>query len=236
MQNELSKTSWMLIHGALGCANDWKALQNALEPTHSLQVSELPGHGKRSGERIEFHIEDFAKDVSAQLASAPQSVSHLFGYSMGGYVALYAAARGWLPGVRQIVTPGTKYAWTEATAAQEAAMLNPDRMQKDFPDWVAKLQVNHGHHWRSVVQKTAEMMQNLGKNPLLNSTLLQSVPCRVLVLRGRKDRMVTEEESQSLSADLPHGRYQMLNNVPHPLDRIETNILAKVLEECSGPG
>ncbi|MBK9228864.1 MAG: alpha/beta fold hydrolase [Ignavibacteria bacterium] len=53
------------------------------------------------------------------------SPCNIFGYSMGGYAALYAAKK--YPGViGKIFTLGTKFEWNEESSASEVKLLSPN--------------------------------------------------------------------------------------------------------------
>jgi pimeloyl-ACP methyl ester carboxylesterase len=207
-----------------------------MKPVHTLQALELQGHGRRSGEPIAFRIESFAEHVASEMARMEPIPTNIFGYSMGGYIALYAAAMGWLPQVRLIVTLGTKYAWNAASATKEAEVLDPFRIQQEYPEWAANLGKKHGTAWKSVVTKTAAMMQVLGESPVLMPSMLQKVPCKVVVLLGSKDKMVSQEESKQLAEDLPDGLFRIMEGMPHPLEQVDVALLVKLLGELSDSG
>lgn len=80
----------LLLHGAIGSAEQLFSLKEKLDSQYRVHVVEFPGHGQTTSEE-EFSIEFFASYVADYCKTQKlQSVS-VFGYSMGGYVALTLA-------------------------------------------------------------------------------------------------------------------------------------------------
>ena len=77
-----------------------------------------------------------------------------------------------------------------------------------------------------VVRKTALMLMDLGEHPLLTAERLSEISTPVWVCRGSDDKMVSAEESQWASTQLPNGQLVELPGVPHPLEKVsEATIL-----------
>ena len=83
----------LMLHGFLGCKEDWQEIASALSKTHYIITADLPGHG----ESIEGYSEsDYTMaGCSELLASLLNSLKidkcTPIGYSMGGRLALYFA-------------------------------------------------------------------------------------------------------------------------------------------------
>lgn len=83
-------TQAVLLHGFLGCGEDFAALLPALDRT--AVAPDLPGHGAPPAP---LTGEDFAAGIRAAtrtIANACAAPVHLAGYSMGGRIALAVAA------------------------------------------------------------------------------------------------------------------------------------------------
>lgn len=217
----------ILLHGALGCSKDLLPLCDLLQPSYNLHLLDFPGHGENSAVAGEFGIAAFA-DSFQQLYKKTNTKPHVFGYSMGGYVALYAHLHFNIP-LAGLITLGTKYDWNPESAQTEASRLNAEKVEEQFPDWAAKLANSHGPNWKNLMKRTAEMMLELGQQPLLNERTLSMVNFPVFVLRGERDKMVSQAESKSMAAAIPHAEYGELLNQPHPLDRVDVALLASYI-------
>ena len=219
----------ILLHGALGCAKDLQPLKDRLQDRYILHVFDFPGHGDFSSSDTEFGIPAFAHSLDHYCKDVGQAPM-VFGYSMGGYVALYAKAYLKTP-MKGVITLGTKYAWDIPTAEKETALLNAERIISQYPDWAMQLKKAHGDQWAVLLDQTASMMKDLGKHPLLGAEILKSLSCPVTVLRGEKDRMVSAEESQMMAEAIPNGHFVELPGQPHPLDRVDLELLITFIDQ-----
>lgn len=171
----------LLLHGALGSASQFTELTSILEASGRQVVTmNFSGHGGRAF-APDFGIEQFAHETLDFLTEENLSQVDVFGYSMGGYVALYASllkprAFG------RMVTLGTKFDWTKASSEAEVKKLNPEKIQEKVPAFAENLARRHAPlDWKDVVNHTAMMMLKLGENPLLNEGNLSSIEQEVLV-------------------------------------------------------
>ena len=150
----------------------------------------------------------------------------IFGYSMGGYVALWLA-RFYPDRIGKIFTLGTKLEWNEATAEKETKLLNAEKISAKVPAFAQELQDRHGEHeWHSVLQKTANLMHDLAKHHLSDEDFAQ-IRSQVLLALGDQDNMVTKEESFHVEKQIPNARFLKLKDTPHPLDKVSVELLSK---------
>ncbi|MEO1808246.1 MAG: alpha/beta hydrolase, partial [Bacteroidota bacterium] len=155
---------------------------------------------------------------------------HIFGYSMGGYVALTSALQR--PDLfDQIVTLGTKFEWSPAIAHQETRKLNPEKIQEKVPAFAEILANRHGElNWQNIVNYTANLMTDLGRNPILSADTLSQIKIPVHIMLGDQDPMVTQEESQWVAQHLPQGEFHLLSDTPHPLEKVDPSKLFTILQ------
>lgn len=84
----------VLLHGFLGCADDWAPVAEALAAAHFVVAADLPGHGRSLDLPATAYTPDGAVDaLLAQLDRRGVRSAAWVGYSMGGRLALYAAAQ-----------------------------------------------------------------------------------------------------------------------------------------------
>jgi pimeloyl-ACP methyl ester carboxylesterase len=155
----------ILLHGALGAPAQLQPLAEALAPHYAVHLPAFPGHAGAPAHS--FGIDGFATFLENYIREAGLQQPLVFGYSMGGYVALHLA--GLKPGLLGgIATLATKLAWNPESAAKEARTLEPAVMEQKVPAFVETLRSRHAPlDWKEVVQHTSSMMQELGIAPLL---------------------------------------------------------------------
>lgn len=212
----------LLLHGALGSAQQMKPLTDLL--SGNTLCFDLPGHGAKASDSAPFDIERMARAVSEQITEP----AALFGYSMGGYVALYLAATQ-PDKVKSVVTLATKFNWTPEGAAQEVRMLNAEKVKERVPAFATLLETRHGSHWPQVMERTASMMLALGQQPSLTVPLLNAIECSVLLLRGTEDAMVTNEETLWAQRHIRNARFEKLEGQPHPFEKVDVDLVKMCL-------
>ena len=83
----------LLVHGYGGDRNSWLFLQEPLAAKHRVYALDLPGHGTSAKDVGDGTLEVLADAVVGVLDAVGAGRAHLVGHSMGGAVALAAAAR-----------------------------------------------------------------------------------------------------------------------------------------------
>ena len=100
MSNVLAYQSWgqpgrpplLLLHGFMGCANDWEPIARTLEGAFHCIAPDLPGHGRSRFDRgLHQDFDGYAQSVTALLDALDLESVCAIGYSMGGRVLLALA-------------------------------------------------------------------------------------------------------------------------------------------------
>ena len=130
----------------------------------------------------------------------------VFGYSMGGYVAMYLARRK--PALfGKIFTFATKLDWNPQGAAREVRMLDVPTILEKVPKFAQMLaDHHHGNDWQEHLQRTAAMMLQLGEQPALMEDDFAALEMPVRMGIGDRDTMVTLEETIAAYRRLPNGQ------------------------------
>lgn len=219
----------LLLHGALGARTQVAALADALGSTFRVHTIDFEGHGDAPPRDRPFRIEHFAENVLEHLDGERIARAHIFGYSMGGYVACYLALTH-PQRVARIVTLGTKWRWDPETALRESARLDPATIRAKVPKladaWMARHENAGG--WESVLARTADFLQALGRNPLLTDDTLARIASPVRVIVGHRDNTVTVEESARVARLLPAGELIVMAETPHPIEQVDVPKLASL--------
>lgn len=220
----------LLLHGALGHSNHFAPYLEFLSQHFNVHTFLFGGHGNTPLPEGGITMEDNARQISDFCNAHQLEDVAIFGFSMGGYAALYYALQN--PGkVNSIMTLGTKFAWTEEGAAAESKMLNPDAISAKIPKYAAQLAAEHGEdNWKLLLPALSDMMTRLGKAPLLQDNLAElAIPVQITV--GDKDVMVTVEESLEVYRKLQDGRLAVLPGTKHPLDRVKPQLLLDSMKD-----
>lgn len=218
----------LLLHGALGCSQQLVSLQEKLSLNHDVFVMDFEGHGNFNSE-AEFSIHLFTENIISFLNERKIAKVNIFGFSMGGYVALNLA-KNYPEFVGKIITLGTKFEWTPSFAQSEIKMLNAEIIQIKVPAFAKRLEKLHGiDNWKGVVLKTAKMMADLGDNPTLKATDYEKINQKTLICLGELDAMSTQAESKQVAEWLPNGIFQEIENLKHPIENAPVEKIINII-------
>lgn len=224
-----SRQHIILLHGALGSTDYLEPIAERLSEHYNVQNHLFPGHGGRLMHE-KYSIATFANDVLQRIQNGRLEKPLVFGYSMGGYVALYLEKQ--YPGTFSAITTfATKFNWTPDTASKEAAMLDTDVLQQKHPEYVEMLANRHAPiNWQDVLNSTAGMMRDMGMNPPLNRNLLNKIQCPVWLSVGDKDRMVSIEETIAIQREILGAQLAVLPNTGHPIEKLDIDLMMFLLQ------
>ena len=215
----------LLLHGAIGGSVQVQPLADALSGHYDVHLFSFPGHGGTPMPEEPFSISAFAAYTLKYIEENKLNNIIVFGYSMGGYVALYLA-RQYPQLFARIVTLGTKFHWDEPTAAKEVKMLNADAIAAKVPAFAKALEQLHApNNWKEVLQQTAAMLTGMGKDNPLKPEDYPQITTPVLVMLGDRDNMVTLDETVQVYKQLPNAQMAMLPGTPHPVEKVDVELV-----------
>jgi pimeloyl-ACP methyl ester carboxylesterase len=220
----------LLLHGALGSSDQFKDLEKTLvKEGFSVLTLNFSGHGGRPFGN-EFGIRNFAEEVKEFLASNNLTQVNIFGYSMGGYVALWLAYLD--PSkVNRIITLGTKFDWNPVSADKEIAKLDPEKIIEKVPAFASVLAARHSPvSWKLLMNKTSQLMAALGTRPLLTEEVLSRIGHKTLITVGERDDMADVTYSKSVAHLLQNGSFRLLEDTPHLLEKTDVLKVKAVVE------
>lgn len=215
----------LLLHGALGSKDQFVGLKESLIPELEVFDLNFSGHGGKSFSDS-FSIDGFVTEIVEFLEAQKNQKVSIFGYSMGGYVALSLALKH--PElVEKIFTLGTKLEWSPEIAAREIKMLNPEVIESKVPQFAAALQKRHApNDWRELMRRTARLMTGLGSGQAIPIQSFSGITQKVVIGWGSLDNMVSQEESAAVADILPNGTLKIFDGFKHPIEQADTKILA----------
>ncbi len=220
----------ILLHGAIGANDQLEPLVKELTQKDFQVFSfNFSGHGKKSFQN-NFSIEQFADELEQFIATHHLEKPNVFGYSMGGYVALYLAHKQpTLLG--NIITLGTKFEWTPEIAQKETKMLDAKTILEKVPKFAEDLKTRHANEWELLLSKTAEMMLSLGTNNVLALNDYTTIENKILIGLADKDTMVSLAETTAVYKQLKNSAMYMLPSTKHPIETVNVSSLAKIIND-----
>jgi pimeloyl-ACP methyl ester carboxylesterase len=224
----------ILLHGAIGAGDQLQPLADHLSAHYDVHAIDFSGHGAARPTDLPFCMELFANDVRSYMLSNGLVGADFFGYSMGGYVAMYLARHS--PElVGRVVTLATKWHWDEATAAKETQMLNVDKIEQKLPAFAETLHKRHtAHGWKNVLLKTATMMLALGADNPLKTEDHAAISHSSLLLLGDRDKMVTLDETLAVYKALSNAQLGVLPGTGHPIEQVDADMLSFFIKRFVG--
>jgi pimeloyl-ACP methyl ester carboxylesterase len=221
--------SLILLHGALGSKAQFKSLEVSLSKHFYVHCINFSGHGGLSFSTSPFGIEIFSHELRDYIVINKLHGANIFGYSMGGYVALKLAQTN--PDlINKIYTLGTKFDWNPISARQESEKLKPEIIEEKVPDFAATLKKRHApNDWKAVVDSTREMILHLGTNPVLSKSEFLEITNDCQITRGALDKMVSQQETDWAADHLHFGISKELPNTAHPIEKVPIDQLSAEL-------
>lgn len=210
----------LLLHGAIGASDQFVNLAEALGDTYNVRTMDFSGHGGKPFPKGELSIQFFAEEVKAFIDSEGPGKVSIFGYSMGGYVAMYLA-KHYPAMVDKIITLATKFHWDEETAAKETKMLNAEKTEEKVPAFAQALAKRHApNDWKELFFRTATMLNAMGRDNPLKAEDYATIENPSMILIGDKDKMITLDETVNVYRALPNAQMGMLPATQHPIEQV----------------
>lgn len=218
----------ILLHGAIGAADQLEPLADELRSNgfdvHTLNFS---GHGQTPFQN-DFGVKQFADELKNFIKKNNLIQPTIFGYSMGGYVALYLASQQDNL-IGNIITLGTKFEWSPEIAQQEIKMLDPKTIIEKVPKFAGVLQKRHGNNWELLLRRTKKMMVDLGNDNLLNPSIFSKIKNKTLIGLADNDTMVTIRETERAISEITNASYFGIRNSKHPIESVNLQEVIKVI-------
>ncbi len=226
----MDKPNLLLLHGALGNRDQFLNISSQLSEHFQVWSMNFSGH---NGEPFDsnFSLELFVEDVKFFLEHNKIPIVRIFGYSMGGYVALKFASQ-YPDKVSGIITLVTKLNWTPEFAKAEVLKLDAELIELKVPKLAAILVNRYSANlWKKVVQQTSLFLYTLGQGKGLKDDDLQRIECPVLICRGSEDVMVEQNECLRVVQKLANGQYNNIENGHHLYERYDAPILIHLIKK-----
>lgn len=218
----------LFLHGALGTSEQLNALADKLDLKQPIHFLNFEGHGSETSSNRSFRIEYFAENVLDYMEGHGIEQADFFGYSMGGYVAMYLA-KNYSRRAGRIATLGTVLKWSPEIAEREVKFLNPDKIRDKVPQFADKLEMRHPSGWEEVAAKTKDLLLDLGSDPRIKGDDWMQIKHEVRIHTGDRDATAGIEQSMGVYNLLENGELMILPKTPHPIEQANVQLLAASL-------
>jgi pimeloyl-ACP methyl ester carboxylesterase len=185
------------------------------------------GHGGRPIPEA-LAIEDIAADVIAYFDERGIAKPIVFGYSSGGFVALYLA-RHFPERVAGVCTLAAKYIFDEKTISHWTYLANPDRLAPRNKRVEELSKSHHPQDWRLVTLAIRKWFVELGRTPPLSEDDFRAIRQPVLVFSSNEDQIVPVEETIALGNLVPNARVVLFKGQSHPFDVVPIDAIGKAI-------
>lgn len=224
------KPGIILLHGALGSSKTFQSFVPVLSNFFDTHYFDFRGHGIYADDET-INAELLCDELIAYIEKSALKNVTVFGYSMGGYIALMSCAkRPKLFG--KIITLATKFEWNELVAAHEIEQL--DMIINLTAEHPFKQQLATYHLEKNItkcIHSVSSLMNDLSRNKYLNSVTFSKINNQVLLLLGSEDKMVTLEETTFALNHLPNAQLLVIPDTKHPFEKVSKITLWELIQK-----
>ena len=207
-QEDSGRPPLVLVHGAANSSRVWTFWQQQLAdqgwPSYAI---DLRGHGHSPSEDIsQTTMEDYAADVGRVLEELRRPAV-VAGWSMGGLVAMMAAARdGWSACIA--LAPSTPSREVDASVQLRAGEFGPEEYGITSLDPnVQRGMSDLDREERLLALSSLSKESRMGRDQRRRGVVIESLPCPLLLVTGSRDREWPAERYEELW--LPADRLTM---------------------------
>ena len=227
----------VLLHGFTGCADVWEDVKSALAESQLCIAIDLPGHGHRAEDADSgaFTFDGACQLIATELHRIGIQRTNLWGYSMGGRIALHYAMN-YPAGVGRLIlesaSPGlTNSVEREARQRSDdelAARIKSEGLDSFVGRWMDQplfasqksLPLEHQALGRRLrLQNTADGLAralrgfSVGRQEPLHNRLRQ-LTMPVLVLVGELDSKY-REIGEAMAHSIPNAQFRIIGGAGH---------------------
>lgn len=225
--------SLILLHGALGTSEQFDFILPQLNEHFDVYRLNFEGHGEAGPTDSPFRISHFVENVLGYMDEHGIDKANIFGYSMGGYVAL-VLAKDHPERINRVATLGTILQWTEEIAERECKYLHPKKMKEKVPHFAKQLNEIHLSGWERVVNSTRDMLQYLGVHPSIEADEWKQINAPLRFHIGDQDTTAGLNETIEIYRQTNNSELMVLPDTGHPISEVDKELLVSSLEVFFG--
>ena len=216
----------VVLHGALGSTElETDRLVRVWERTFRVYALDFSGHGRSRplGEDVPTW-ETFVADAGTAIDHLGLRRAAVFGFSMGGAVAL-ALALARPDAVGRLAVHGVNVQWDDAEVEAMVGRMDPERMEAEHPFWARRLAEVHGDGWRRLVAQMISFTRGLPDRHLADADLAR-IACPTRISAGDRDRFFDVRHAVGLYRAIPDASLHVLPGLDHPIQGVDAPTFA----------
>jgi pimeloyl-ACP methyl ester carboxylesterase len=222
--------SLILLHGALGSSKQFDFILPKLNDYFDVHRLNFEGHGEAGPTDSPFRISYFLENVLGYMDEHSIGQANIFGYSMGGYVAL-TLAKDHPERVNAVATLGTILQWNEEVAERECKYLHPEKMKEKVPHFIGKLKEHHLSGWERVVNSTRDMLEYLGVHPSIEVDEWKQIDCPIRFHIGDSDTTAGLDQTVAVYRKTNQSELLVLPKTGHPINEVDRDLMGHSLKQ-----
>ena len=214
----------VVLHGALGSTElETDRLVAHWETSFRVVALDFSGHGASASSTDTPAWATYTDDVTALVEHLALHDVRLFGFSMGGGVALAAAARH-PDRISRLAVHATHVQWESEDVGR---MVPPMLAALDAPDgrWATRLRETHGPSWRDRVHQLVGFTRGLPE-AWISDDALASIRQPTLVSAGDADRYFDVRHAVHLYRTLRSAHLWIVPGLDHPIQGVPLSSFA----------
>ena len=228
-RGQRDRPSLLLLHGAAGCTRfETAPLMRRLESAFHLVGVDLSGHGSSafpSSENLSLDL--FAEDVRTVMDALDLDSAHVFGFSLGGGVALRLAHQS-PDRVNRLGLLQTNVNWTEAQVQAMRERLDPTVIRDRSAVRADEIEAHHEHPTR-LLRQLRDFVDTLPTASEAMTDSLSDISASTLVGAVDQDPLFGLDSTRLLHRQLSASRLAVLPGEHHSLSRAPLSLLAPLL-------
>jgi pimeloyl-ACP methyl ester carboxylesterase len=206
-----------MLHGATStAAEDWAAQRPAFRKAFRVHLVDARGHGGTKWDaRDGFSRDTLVDDLLAFADALGLATFHVVAFSMGAMTALTFATR-YPERLRTAIICGIDVVREPRTSVARR-LMDSERIEREEPDWAARLEKRHGSvqgsgAWKNLLRA---IVDDVASASLLTPGELRNARLPILLVYGDRDVFVPADHAVQIYRQLPDARLLMAPDTPH---------------------
>lgn len=217
----------LLLHGAAGCTQlETAPLLRRLELHYRILAVDFSGHGA-STDDVEFSADRFADNARAVLDAKGIEHVDVFGFSMGGYMALHFAQQH-PDRVRRLAIHGTNIDWDGERVEAMQGRMDAEAIQQNRPDLATDLDALHTD-WPTLFGRMQDFVATLPAHSDDMHRIASALDHPTLVSAVDHDDLFPLDAPLALHAALPNSTLAVIPGNRHALQAVNLDLLTPLL-------